>query len=320
MRYEHILNYVAATPWAILESKWQEILSVLALRASGEKFTPEDIQARIGAAQPGASAPSGGAIAVVPLRGVIAHRMGSMQESSGGMSAERFTSMIRAAAADPSVGSILIDVDSPGGTIPGVPEAADAVYQARESKKIVAIANSACASAAFWIASQAHEVVAIPSVLEGLIGSIGVFMVHQDLSAALEKEGIKTTIIKAGKFKAEGNPFEPLSEERQAVLQVNVDAAYAAFTKAVARGRGVSPAKVRGGFGEGRALSAVDALEAGMIDRIATVDETIARLSSYQGRTRVGAARAEDTEVPIMAVDPPQESDGDADRAARILY
>jgi ClpP class serine protease len=73
------------------------------------------------------------------------------------------------------------------------------------------------------------------------VGSIGVFLAHQDLSAALEKEGVKVTLISAGKFKTEGNPFEPLSDDAKgASAGACRRAAYEAFVKAVAKGRGVS--------------------------------------------------------------------------------
>lgn len=289
MKYGHILSYVASTPWAILPDKMQELLAVLSFRAAGGELSAEEIRARLGddAPEPPASSKRG-TIAVIPLRGVIAHRMGTMAESSGGMSAERFTRMVQQATADETVGTIVVDVDSPGGTIAGLIEAADALFAARESKRVVAVANSTMASAAYWIASQAHEITAIPSALDNCIGSIGVFTVHQDLSAHLEKEGVKVTLIKAGKHKAEANPFEPLSEEQKATIQAGVDSAYAAFVKAVARGRGVTPAAVRAGYGEGAALSAVDAKAAGLIDRIETFDQTLARLVGRSGRAGAG--------------------------------
>lgn len=288
MKYGHILSYVRNVIWAIDPEKLDEIVSILTFRAAGGSFTPEEIQARIGAPAPAVTAPSGSAIAVVPLRGVIAHRMGTMDESSGGMSAERFTKMIEIAAADPQVATILIDCDSPGGTIPGVPEAADTVFAARASKKIVAIANGQMCSAALWICSQAHEIVGLPSLVEPKIGSIGAYAVHGDMSEHLKKEGIKITVISAGKYKTEGNPWEPISEEFYARQKASAEAVTAQFTKAVARGRGVSASDVAKNYGEGRALSSAEALKVGMIDRIATLDETIARLSSHQGRSRVG--------------------------------
>jgi signal peptide peptidase SppA len=151
----------------------------------------------------------------------------------------------------------------------------------------VAQVNSLAASAAYWLASQADEIISIPS---GTAGSIGVFTAHQDLSKALAQEGIDITLISAGKYKVEGNPFEPLTPEAKAVLQDRVDTAYAQFVKDVAQGRGVSQASVRDGYGQGRALGAKEALKAGLIDAIATMDQTLSRLT---GRTVGSGMRAE---------------------------
>lgn len=316
MRYTHVARYIAANLWAMLPEKMDELLAVFAHRAAGYTFSAEEIQARIGDPQPPVSSRNG-AVAVIPLRGVIAHRMSGMEESSGGMSAERFTSMVRQAAADPAVGSIVLDVDSPGGTVSGVPEAADAVFEARQQKRIIAVANARMASAAYWIASQATEIVAIPSVYDRVIGSIGVFTVHQDLSAALEKEGVKVTLIKAGAHKAEGNPFEPLSDELKAEIQASVDATYGAFVKAVARGRGVSVSDVRKGYGEGRGLPGAEAKAAGLIDRIATMDDVIGRLV---GRKAASGLRAEDETPALAAADVlvPMVVEDEADRLRRM--
>lgn len=289
MKYLRAVEYVSNVLWVIHPDKLQTILSVLAFRASGDEFTPEEIKSQIGSGAERASAR--GNVAVVPLRGTIAHRIGMMDESSGGISAERFTTMMNAAVADPSIGSIVIDCDSPGGTIPGVPEAAAAVYAARGVKPVVAVANSMMASAAYWICSQADEIVAIPSIIEGKIGSIGAYFAHKDMSAALEKEGVKITLISAGKYKTEGNPLGPLTPEAEAILQTQANDAHGAFMKDVARGRGVTPSAVRDGFGEGRALNAKDALNAGMVDSIGTMSDTVVRLL---GKKSSGGMRASD--------------------------
>lgn len=299
MKYAHIVHYVASSIWAIQEEKMTDLLSVLAYRAAGHTFSAEEIRARIGDGPGETASQQRGSVAIVPLRGVIAHRMGTLEESSGGMSAERFTRTINALAADESVGSIVLDVDSPGGTTSGLVEAADAVYDARQKKRVIAVANSTMASAAYWIASQASELVAIPSALDASIGSIGVFTVHRDLTAALEKEGIKVTLIKSGANKAEGNPFEPLSDELRAQIQASVDAAKATFVKTVARGRGLSPSDVVANYGDGRAFSAKDALKAGLIDRVAPFDEVVAKAS---GRRGGGRMRAEDDAARLRAM------------------
>ncbi len=278
MKYPLAVHYVASNLWAIDPGKLAELVSVLAFRAAGHAYSAEEIQARIGAGggSQEASRTQGGAVAVIPIRGVIAHRMSAMEDSSGGTSAEGIGKMLRAAMADASVGTILLDIDSPGGTVTGVSELAAELFAMRgQGKKIVAQVNGMAASAAYWLAAQADEIVSLPS---GVAGSIGVFMAHKEMSKALEQEGINVTLISAGKFKVEGNPFQPLTEEAKAVMQAEVDAAYGQFVKDVARGRGVSVADVRNGYGEGRALTAKDAKAAGLIDRIATMDETIGRL------------------------------------------
>jgi signal peptide peptidase SppA len=306
VKYTHILNYVASVPWAILPDKMQEIMSVLAFRAAGHTFTREEIAARIGDAKGGSLRPGGGnGVAVIPIRGVIAHRMGGMDDMSGGTSAEMIGRMLASVAKDDSIGTIVYDVDSPGGTVPGVQELASQMFALRGQKQQIAHVNDLAASAAYWLASQADEVVSIPS---GTAGSIGVFTVHQDLSEALAKEGIKVDVIRAGKYKVEGNPFEPLSEDGRAFIQARVDEAYGEFVKAVARGRGVNVSDVKGGYGEGRALGARDALKAGLIDRIATFDETLARATGKRS-----GMRADQLETsPLVAVE------AEADRLRRL--
>jgi signal peptide peptidase SppA len=294
MKFTRIARYVQQTPWAVTEDKFADLMDVLVMRMSGERFSDEDIRLRVGAAMGGNAAridaaaettrQSGGAVAVVPLLGTIFHRAAeSMEESSGGTSTTAFLSAFRSAAANPEVGTILIDTDSPGGTVAGVAEVADEVFAARDSKRIVALSDDLMASAAYHIASQAHEIVSIPS---GTVGSIGVFAAHEDLSKRAELLGVKVTLISAGKYKTDGNPFEPLSDDARAQFQARVDDAYARFVKAVARGRGVTPDEVRNGYGQGRVLGAKDALKAGLIDKIATRDETIGRLIGKRGGSR----------------------------------
>ena len=315
MKYSQIVRYVASQLWAMDVDKMQTMLVVLAFRAAGHEFTAAEIQARIGDGQQASSSSKRGNVAVIPIRGVIAHRMSGMEDSSGGTSCEGIARMFRAAMADESVGTIVFDVDSPGGTVTGVAELAAEIFAARDSKKIVAVANGLMASAAYHLASQAHEIVTIPS---GLVGSIGVFTVHQDLSAALEKEGIDVTVISAGKYKTERNPFQPLSDEAKAVLQDQVDAAYSTFVKDVARGRGVSVADVKTGYGEGRALTGPDAKKAGLVDRVDTFDGVIGRLV---GRKPSVGMRAE-MDAPALAADGETHADGyksaDENLAARL--
>jgi signal peptide peptidase SppA len=274
-RYKQIVSLCASTPWAIRAEKLVAIKEMLTLRASGQRFTAEEIEARIGAGTAVKQTSSVGTVAVIPIYGVITPRADLFTEMSGGTSMQGFTESLAAAVADDSIGAILLDVDSPGGMTDLVPEAAAEIRAARGSKPIVAIANTDAASAAYWLASQADEFVVTPS---GMVGSIGVFAAHDDVSAAMEQDGIKTTLISAGKYKTESNPFEPLSDEARAAIQERVDQFYGMFVKDVSKGRRVPIDSVRSGFGEGRIVTAQDALKLGMVDRIDTFESTVERL------------------------------------------
>ena len=277
MRYEHVLAYVADTPWAILPSKLDAIVSMLATRAAGETIDATEIEAIVGAARRDEPR-AGAAVAVLPLFGVISHRAGSLKESSGGTSTERFGAALRQLVADPGISAIVLDCDTPGGSVSGVPELAAEVFRARGRKPIVAVANSLAASAGYWIAAQADELVVTPSAM---VGSIGVMSAHTDVSKALEMRGIKTSYITSARYKVEGAPDMPLSAEAGGHIQSQVDYYHGLFVRAVARGRGVTVAEARGErFGEGRVYHAAAAVERGMADRIATLDQVIGELAA----------------------------------------
>jgi capsid assembly protease len=296
LRYTRIIEAVCEAPWAILPSKLAVIRDLLALRASGQKLTADEVRERLAAdastveARNGRSekVSSGGAIAVMPLVGTIIPRADLFSEMSGAVSAERFSRAFRAALNDEDVSAIVIDIDSPGGQVGGVPELAAEIYRARGKKPITAVANTLAASAAYWIGTAADELVVTPS---GEVGSIGVVAIHEDISGLLEKEGVDVSLITAGKYKVEGNPFEPLNEEARTAIQGRVDEYYGMFVADVARHRKVSRAAVRDGFAEGRVVGAETAVSLNMADRVATLDQVLSELSQRQQRQ--ARARAE---------------------------
>jgi signal peptide peptidase SppA len=228
-------------------------------------------------------------IAIIPLHGVITPRGSLLARIFGlGGGLEQFRADLQAAMADDNVSSVILDVDSPGGTVDMVPETAAEILAARgNGKPILAISNTMAASAGYWIASAADELSVTPS---GQVGSIGVFTVHEDISRMAESMGVKTTIISAGRFKTDGNPFEPLSKSAQQAMQTNVNDLYAMFVDSVAAGRGVPAQAVRAGYGEGRMVLAERAQMLGMVDRVETLDDMIARV----GGTPVTADTAGD--------------------------
>lgn len=272
MNYPRVVKAVRDTPWAIRPAVLAEILDLIALRAAGTRLSPEEIRERIGAGPASRPPRVAGAVAVLPLYGVIFPKATLMTEMSGGTSLARFREDLRQALDSPQIGSILIDVNSPGGLVDLVPETAAEIRAARGRKPITAIANTDAASAAYYIASQADELVVTPS---GRVGSIGVIAAHDDFSRAMEMAGIKTTLIRAGRYKAEANPYEPLTEEARQAIQDEVDTFYGMFVSDVAKGRGATVEAVRSGFGEGRMVTARNALREGMVDRVDTFEATL---------------------------------------------
>lgn len=116
--------------------------------------------------------------------------------------------------------------------------------------------------------------------------------VHDDISAALEKAGVKRTLMSAGEFKGEMAPFLPLSQDARAYAQTRIDAYYEQFVGAVARNRQATVARVKADFGKGRMVMAKDAIAAGMADNVATIEETIARFSAtVSGPKKFASAR-----------------------------
>jgi signal peptide peptidase SppA len=283
--YEHVLQAVSSTPWAVRPEILALIVDLLAFRVAGGSLSQEEIEARIGAARR-APAPDGAAgVAVLPLHGVIMPKASMMSEMSGGTSIERFRGQFREAMGRKDISSIVLDVNSPGGMVDGVPEMAAEIRAARGTKPIVAVANTEASSAAYWLASQADEFVATRS---GRVGSIGVFAAHEDESAKAEAEGVRTTLVSAGRYKTEGNPFEPLTDEAKAHMQSMVDEYYGMFVADVAAGRGIDVGDVRTGYGEGREVTASTALNTGMIDRVASTEEIVSEMLAA-GRLQAAA-------------------------------
>jgi signal peptide peptidase SppA len=169
---------------------------------------------------------------------------------------------VRRALADPSVKTIDLVVDSPGGSVLGLPETADVIHAANRVKPVRAFVTGIAASAAYWLASQASTVTLTPS---GEVGSVGVLDLHADISKALDNAGVKVTAVTAGEHKVERAPFTALSDDARAHMQVGVDAWYGDFLSAIRRGRGAR-VSASSNYGGGRMLSAKDALREGLID------------------------------------------------------
>ncbi len=297
------LHHLFGKPWAVtpeIAEAGRRLFESLLFEEHGlvSRIAPLRRLAEIhaeAAARPGGPARPAGAVAVIPVVGLITQR-GDIIDSMPTVSSSQLADVVRAAGADGTVEAIVLEMDSPGGEVYGIPEAAAAIRETRAAKPIIAVANSVAGSAAYWLAAQADEVIVTPS---GEVGSIGVWTGHIDESKRLEQEGRKVTLIYAGKYKVEGNPYEPLGDEARTAVQADVDRFYAMFVGDVAKGRTskgrrVSLEDVRSGFGEGRMVGAKAAVDAGMADSVGTLGDAVRRaaaLARERGRSAASAAQ-----------------------------
>lgn len=240
---------------------------------------------------------------VIPIHGIIMRRPGLIEQLFGAVSLTETMAMFRAAMADPEIGTVVLSIDSPGGETDGITEAAAEIRAARSQKTIVAVADTMACSAAYWLAASATEIVAAPT---SVLGNIGVYVIHDDITGLLEAEGVKRDIIASSDLKAAFADGGSLSQEARDQLQAIVDEQAAMFVSDVAKGRGVSAATVRKDFGGGGILGPTAALGAKMIDRVDSLDGAIRKAMSAKRATALGPSYAEAViETPTEPTPPP---------------
>jgi signal peptide peptidase SppA len=208
-------------------------------------------------------------VAVVPLYGVIGRRVSALEQSSGVSDVGAFANAVQAAANDQQARAIVLDIDSPGGTVGGVQAAADAVRAANAVKPVIAHSGDLMASAAYWIGAAAGAVYADETAV---IGSIGVYAAVLDSSRAMEMQGLKSEVFASGPYKGAGMPGTSLTDEQRQNIQARVDALAGVFKADVRRGR---PAVADDAM-QGQTMLAGQALTAGLIDSVATLPRAIA--------------------------------------------
>lgn len=316
--YSRLTSLVNSSVWFIEPRRGAQIADAFLMRLDAGAATPgsflselereaNDIRGKVQRVPMPPRGKSGRVqdIAIIPMVGAIMPRGDAMSDMSGGgaVNLTRFQREFEMVANDQSVGAIVLEVDSPGGQVDLVPETAALIRRHRKAgRPIVAVANTMAASAAYWIAAAADELVVSPS---GVVGSIGVFQLHQNLEGAAALQGIVPQYIYEGPRKVEGNPFAPLDDAARGAFQAEVRAYYEQFTNDVAAFRGVGVRTVRADpegstdktFGGGRAYSAsqLKALgligAGGMADRVATLQDTLNRLMGRSARASTNKAR-----------------------------
>lgn len=254
-----------------------------------------------------------GGVAVIPV-------MGGLSKHGyfwGGTEYDQLRSAVSLALADHRVKAVLLDMDSPGGTVAGCRDLAGFLAACGRNKPLYAYTDGQMCSGAYWLASQCKEIAAASTAQ---VGSIGVVALHMDYSAMAKEQGVKPTYLTAGKFKAFGASFLPLTEESQNYLQGNLDQVYAVFLQDVARGRRASAEKTLA-MADGKVFVGEKALAAGLVDRLASRDEFITSIKerSQMNLTEfraqhpdLAAQAAEEARAGLLSPEQAQKQAGEA--------
>jgi signal peptide peptidase SppA len=271
MKLNNVLYKLYNQPWCILPSMHRTICDIVADHVSGRAHEAGGRAFMFD--EPPASASkkplyrNEDGVAVIDIDGVIATKVGMIEKSSGVYDLLDLQAALRAAIDDEQVRGIMLNIESPGGTVGRLQETADMIRAARDVKPVVAYTPELMASAAYWLGSQATAVYAAPTAE---IGSIGVYQAVLDASRAYENEGYKVELFKTGVYKGAGYPGTSLSYEVKAKLQADVDRVFQFFTEAVDAGRGVDISDI---YKQGQTVFAAEAVAANLIDAVGTYEQ-----------------------------------------------
>jgi signal peptide peptidase SppA len=314
----HVLTKMASVPWAIDEDALRVMMDVAARAPVDEaaldqwksRTAPsrDALSVRSDAPLPGASrARLRDGVAIVPVSGPIFRYSNMMTDFSGATSLAAFAADLKMAADDSKVRAIMLEIDSPGGEVTGIAEAAQQVRAAAAQKPVVAYAEGMMASAAFQIGAAAREIVVAPTAQ---VGSLGVVVTRVDRAGADARTGIRRYEFISSQ--TPGKRPDPQTDEGRAALQTLADRTADEFLQDIAHSRGTSVAVLLESTSGGGMVIGRDAVERGLADRISGFEETLARLASGDApadRRRGIVAVVQPIEEAAMAASSPTPTD-----------
>lgn len=267
MKYPRILAALRSASWAIAPATLNAVFETFSAHLRGD-LTHRALGLELpepsaeDTAEQDALAASG--IARITIDGVIGKHLSTLETACGACDVDRLSEAVSAAAANPSIHTILLDIDSPGGVVTGVPELADQIREASAThgKQTIAFTDTQAASAAYWLASACDYIACTPTAE---VGSVGVYMALVDESANWAAQGYKLELIKAGDLKAIGMRGKPITSDERAHLQSQVDEIYRLFASDVQAGRGGS---IETAALQGQTFMGRQAADNGLVDEI----------------------------------------------------
>jgi len=270
------LTELLTSPWAILPDSLREIQQIYATHLKGEKIDIASVEARLG--RPLANEQQRyqvreGGVAVLPVEGVIAPKANLSTEISGGTSAQMLVQQIQSAGADTRVKGVVQVIDSPGGSVFGTPEWTAAVAALAKIKPVVTVSDATIASAAYWGGSAANAVYLTGPTVQA--GSIGVYA-----RMGLSQPDASSVEFVRGKYKRGGINGQAPSAEYMAYYEAQLDHLYTVFVDTVAQQRRASVEDVLANMADGRVFIGQQAIDAGLADGFATVDDIVERMAT----------------------------------------
>ena len=253
-------------PWLVTSEVHAALSEIVRLHLAGVEGLAED--------QPEAEVQIDGNIAILPVKGVMTQAPSAFEKIMlGATDTDQITKSARQLAFDDSVEGVLLDIDSGGGSVAGVIEAANSIKSLAKKKPVVAYAGGVAASAAYWIASQADIIIATDSAR---LGSLGVYIPFVDASKAFSMEGLEVDVIKnaEGVHKGAGYYGTSLSEAQREQMQVEVQEIFDCFISDVKKGR----KSLADNAAMGQTFMAKSAKGAGLVDVVGGEGDALAVL------------------------------------------
>lgn len=213
-------------------------------------------------------------VAVVAVNGSLVTGSAGYAMLFGATGYDDLRHVLIKAATDPNVNSILLNINSGGGAVGGVQDAASLIARVRSAKPVVTYTGSIMASSALWLGRQAEYVVAADTAV---VGSVGVLQVHVEYSKQLEQEGVTATVVRGGEQKALANRYEPLSPKAKENMEKQAKHLYDVFLGAMAKAANLDVEVAEAKFGQGREFIGSQAKSAGLVDKVGTFEEAFAK-------------------------------------------
>ena len=266
------LEYLLSRPLLVTPEAFETAIAIVTRE---DRAVPEAVEAKPGTKMDGAEAGMyrRGSVAVIPMVGPVFRYADFFTDMCGGVTVERVARDLCTARDDPSVSAVVLAIDSPGGEVTGVAELAAMIRAAAGVKPVVAYVEGLGASAAYWLASAAGEIVCESTAILGSIGVVTGYVKRDDPPGRRSYEFVSS--------QSPNKRPDPATEKGRAEIQRTVDDLAEVFIAAVAEYRDTTPEKVASDFGQGGVLVGQKAVDAGMADRVGSFESVLEELAAH---------------------------------------